>query len=235
PTIKMDKLAEDAIVESLLNHGLSFTLISEEAGLKRYGSNPDEAYVVADPLDGSVNASRGLPFVATSLAYSRKSFLKGSEKAVVMDIIHGVTYTVERGCGAFKDNVPIKPSRRKGLKDSVLGIDVCNHDDVDSLLKISPILRESRHVRHLGANALEICYVADGTIDAFIELNGKMRVLDLAAAYLIVSEAGGVLTNPEGEDLDAQLTATERVSLIASGNREIHEAILEAVKSRKVM
>ena len=174
----------------------------------------------------------GLPFAATSISYSKKPFLRDVEAAVVRDIIHDVTYTAKKGCGAFKDGVRINPSSRKRLSGSVLGVDLCTYREVDSILKIAPLLKESRHVRHLGANALEVCYVADGTIDAFIELNDRVRVLDLAGAYLIISEAGGVITNSKGENLDAPITTTERISLVASGNRVIHEAILETIRRK---
>jgi len=93
-----------------------------------------------------------------------------------------------------------------------------------------PILREVRHVRHLGANALELCYVSDGTIDAFIDPAGRVRILDLASPYLIVTEAGGIVTDREGRSLKSSITANKKVSIIASGNRALHQAILEKLR-----
>lgn len=228
-TLKMDRLAEDTAVEKLLERDLSFTLLSEEAGVRRFGAEPEEAYVILDPLDGSLNASRGLPFAATALAYSKNLFLESVEEAVVIDIVHGTTYTASRGHGAFKDGEPIEPSSRESLKGILLGVDLCKYGDLASFSKLMPILKEVRHVRHLGANALELCYVSDGTIDAFIDPAGRVRVLDLASPYLIVTEAGGVVTDSEGRSLRSPITTSEKVSIIASGNKMLHKAILEKV------
>ena len=86
-------------------------------------------------------------------------------------------------------------------------------------------LQKTKHLRHLGANALEICYVADGTTDAFIDIRGKLRVTDVAAAYLILLEAGGTMTSPEGKELSAPLTPTQQVSFIAAANKQLYEVI----------
>ena len=72
--------------------------------------------------------------------------------------------------------------------------------------------------------------MADGSIDAFVDIRGKMRVLDMAAAYLIVKEAGGVVTAPDGKELEAKITPQERVSLVAAGNRKLHEEILRLIR-----
>jgi myo-inositol-1(or 4)-monophosphatase len=95
------------------------------------------------------------------------------------------------------------------------------------------IFEQTKHLRHLGANALEICYVADGTTDAFIDLRGKLRVTDMAAAQLILREAGGVITTQKGESLDAPLTATQRVSFIAAANKTIYKKIQALIKNQR--
>jgi myo-inositol-1(or 4)-monophosphatase len=74
--------------------------------------------------------------------------------------------------------------------------------------------------------------VADGTSDAFIDVRGKLRVTDIAAAYLILLEAGGVFTTPEGNKLDAQLDPKQRVSLIAAANKSMHNTIVNMIRKR---
>jgi len=95
-----------------------------------------------------------------------------------------------------------------------------------------PVLQKSRHLRHLGANALELCYVADGTTDAFIDLRSKLRVTDIAAAYLILLEAGGIMVTPEGTELNAPLDAAQRLSFIATANMPLHETIKANLNER---
>ena len=94
---KIDLAAENALIQTLQDSGVSCTLISEEAGTKELGSNPSSFYLVADPLDGTTNAVRGAPFMAISLAVSKKPYLRDVETALVCDPVHNVTYTAERG------------------------------------------------------------------------------------------------------------------------------------------
>jgi len=224
---KIDLEAEKALTETLGDYGVSYTLISEEAGIKKVGAKPKEFYVTVDPVDGTTNAIRGLPFMATSIAVSRAPNLQDIEVALVTDLFHNVTYIAKRGCGALRNERKISPSRTSSLEESVIGVDLNTfkiRELVDSLV---PVLGEAKHIRHLGANALEICYVADGTTDAFIDIRGKLRTTDIAAAYLILREAGGIMVTPGGMEMNVPLAPTQRVSFIAAANTSIYNKIME--------
>ena len=78
---------------------------------------------------------------------------------------------------------------------------------------------------------LELCYVADGRTDAFVDIRGKLRVTDMVASYLILREAGGIIVTPEGEELNVPLAATQRLSFIAASNKKMYETIKEALNS----
>ncbi len=75
--------------------------------------------------------------------------------------------------------------------------------------------------------------MADGTTDAFIDIRGKLRTTDVAAGFLIVKEAGGTITTPEGHVLDVKLDPKQKIKFIASGNPRIHETILGLIKPEK--
>jgi myo-inositol-1(or 4)-monophosphatase len=227
---KIDLVAETALIETLRVHKASCTLISEESGTKKIGAEPTKYILVADPLDGTTNALRGLPFMATSLAISTKPYLKNVETALVADILHNVTYTAQRGEGAHKNKQTIKPSKTTSLREAVIGVDF-TFKAAEIVNQMIRIFEQTKHLRHLGANALELCYVADGTTDAFIDLRGKLRVTDMAAAQLILKEAGAIITTGEGKPLDAQLTATQRVSFIAAANKTILNKIRKLLKN----
>jgi len=229
---KIDLVAEKALTETLREHKASCTLISEESGTKRIGADPSKFTLTADPLDGTTNALRGLPFMATSLAVSRKPYLKDVETALVSDLLHNVTYTAQRGHGAYRNKKEIKPSMTSSLEKAVIGVDFNTFKAGEIVKQMIRVLEQTKHLRHLGANALEICYVADGTTDAFIDLRGKLRVTDMAAAQLILREAGGIITTPEGKDLNAPLNATQRVSFIAAANNTIYDKIQKLLKNR---
>jgi myo-inositol-1(or 4)-monophosphatase len=222
---KIDLVAEKALIDVLEEHKISCTLISEETGTKRIGSQPSEIYLTADPVDGTTNAIRGIPFMATSIAMSRAPYLKDVEAALVSDLFHNVTYTAQRDQGAYRNEERIKPSKISSLEEAVVGVDFNTLRIKELVASLEEVLIRTRHLRHLGANALEICYVADGTTDAFLDIRGKLRVTDVAASYLILLEAGGIIVTPEGNELNVPLAATQRVSFIAAANKKLYETI----------
>jgi myo-inositol-1(or 4)-monophosphatase len=228
-----DIIAENAIMDTLKDFLTSFTLISEESGVKEYGKNPKACYVTVDPVDGSTNLSRGIPFYATSIAVSAKPTLDAVHSALVIDLQRNTTYIAQRGRGAYRNGRKIKPSGLSSLEEAVIGVDINTLKIRELIPKLLPVLQRSKHIRHLGANALELCYVADGTTDAFIDIRGKLRTTDTAAAQLILREAGAQLTTPAGEPLKARLDPKEKVAFVASANRKLHNAILKAMLSRE--
>ncbi len=228
---KIDLVAENALFQTLEEHGVSCTVVSEDSGVRQIGSDASQFFVTTDPVDGTTNAVRGLPFIDISIAVSKRPTLESVETALVTDVLRDITYTAERGKGAYRDEKRIKPSEISTLGEAVVGVDFSTFKTREVVNKLMRILEKTRHIRHLGANALELCYVADGTTDAFIDIRGKLRVTDIAAAQLVLLEAGGIITTPNGEKLNAPLTATERVSFVAAANKSIYDAIRKLVKT----
>ncbi len=228
---QIDMVAENALFQTLQEHNVSCTVISEESGVKQIGSHPSQFYVTTDPVDGTTNAVRGLPFMDISIAVSKKPMLEDVETALVTDVLWDITYTAEKGKGAYRNEKSIKPSETITLEEAVVGVDFSTFKARQVVNKLIKILEKTRHLRHLGANALEICYVADGTSDAFIDIRGKIRVTDMAAAYLILLEAGGIITTPKGDKLNVPLTPTQRVSFVAAANKSIYDTIQKLLRT----
>ena len=229
-TKPVDLAAEKAIVETLQQHGISFTLISEESGVKEFGKTPQKFYVTVDPIDGTTNLVRGLPFYASSIAISPTPALSTVFAALVTDLAHDITYTAVEGKGAYRDGEKITSSTRDSLEDAMVGLDLNSYKVKEIAPQLTYLIQKTKHIRHFGANALELCYVADGTTDAFIDIRGKLRTTDLAAAYLIVKEACGKITTPTGEALEATLDPAQTIKFVASGNTQIQKLILSLVK-----
>ncbi len=226
----VDLAAEKAIVDTLMHHGVSFTLVSEESGVKKFGDSPEECFVTADPVDGTTNLMRGLPFYASSIAVSNKPKLADVYAGMVVDLFHDVAYTAFRGKGAFRNGTRIETSKTTGLDEAVMGLDLNTYKVKQIAPKVTDLIEKTKHIRHFGANALELCYVAEGLTDAFVDLRGKLRTTDVAAGFLIVREAGGLVTTPDNQPLKVQLDPKQTVSFIASGNMEIHKKIVGLVK-----
>lgn len=228
----VDLAAEKAIVEVLRQHLSSFTVISEESGLQEFGDKPSEFYVTLDPIDGTTNFVRGLPFYASSIAISTKKTLSTVFAALVTDLHHDVTYYALKDCGAYREKGKVVTSSCQSLEKAVIGLDLNSYKVEGLVFQLTSLIQKTKHIRHFGANALELCYVADGTTDAFVDVRGKIRTTDIAAAFLIVKEAGGRFTTPTGLFLNASLDPKQTVKFIASGNSQIHQNILTLVKTK---
>ena len=227
----VDLAAEKAIVETLQKHDLSFTLISEESGIKKFYNNSPHFYITIDPIDGTTNLIHGIPFYCSSIAISKKPILSDVSVGMVIDFFHDLTYFAQKDMGAYCNGKKIFTSHCESLKDAIVGLDI-NTEKIGSFIpRISNLIKKIHHIRHFGANALELCYVADGKTDAFVDIRGKLRTTDMAAGYLIVKESGGFLTDIENSPLETKLDPKTKVNFIASGNIEIHKKILNLIKN----
>jgi myo-inositol-1(or 4)-monophosphatase len=233
PIKMIDLTAEKAIVDTLKRKGIEFTLISEESGIVKYSVSSPKWYVTTDPIDGTTNLLRGAPFYATSIAVSSQLFLKSICASLVADLSRGTTYTAQKGCGAYRNDHRILPSRNVSVEEGVIGIDL-NSFRIEKLVpKLTALMSVAKHLRHFGANALELCYVADGTIDAFVDIRGKLRTTDIAASYLIILEAGGIMSAPDGSPVSAKLDPKRKVEFIAAANEGIYQRIMKLVNPEK--
>jgi len=228
----VDLTAEKAIVEVLTARGVSFTLVSEESGIKEYGADPKACYVTVDPIDGTTNLVRGLPFYCSSIAVSHKPMLSDVYAALVADLFHGTTYTAAKGKGAFRNGQKITTSAVTSLSEAVVGLDLNTYKAKEIAPKLSELIQNTKHIRHFGANALELCFVAEGLYDAFVDIRGKLRTTDVAAGFLILKEAGGTISAPDGQTVDVKLDPRQTLKFVASGNPKIHESILSLLKSK---
>ena len=230
-TEQADLAAEEAIVETLKHHDVSFTLISEESGIKKFGAAPQGCFITVDPLDGTTNFMHGLPFYACSIAVSREPMLANVYAGTVADLVHDVAYSAFEGKGAYRDGKKIQTSKTSSLDDdAVVGLDLNTHKVKMLVPKVTALIEKTKHIRHFGANALELCYVANGLTDAFVDLRGKLRTTDVAAGFFILKEAGGIVTTPENQALNVELDPQQTLSFIASGNKKIHKQIINLVK-----
>ncbi len=227
----VDLAAEKAIIKTLQNYNLAFTLISEESGVMKFGSRSPRLYVTLDPIDGTTNLMHKIPFFCSSIAISEKPILSDVSIGIVIDLFHDETYFAQKDKGAYRNGKKIFTSNYESLKDALVGLDINSNEMRHFFPKIKNFIAEVKHIRHFGANALELCYVADGKIGTFVDIRGKIRTTDVAAGYLILKEAGGIITNLDNYPLDSKLDPKIKLNFIASGNIKIHKKILSLLKS----
>lgn len=212
----VDKFAEDVALGILEKSKKKVNLLSEEAGFINHNS---KYTFVLDPIDGTRNAYRGIPFFSVSLAIG-KSKMSDVEYAIVKNIPTGDIFTAEKGHGAFLNKkrigVPEVP-HREPLSSLALGI---NFD------KLTISLAKKNKVRSLGSASLEMCMVAIGALDFYVIGKEYIRVVDIAASTLILREAGGFVKNIYGEELNMPFNLDERSSVVAACNQELIKKII---------
>lgn len=221
-TLFADKAAEDVIIDVLTKVG-GVSILSEEAGL--IGEENAKTLAVVDPLDGSSNFARGIPYYCTSVAIAEGGSI---EVGVVRDIVSGDVYSAVRGRGSRKNGKAISTSRTAEVSDAVVGIDL-SRGGQGTAERLAHLVGSVKRQVHFGANALELCYLAEGRTDAFVDVRGRIRVTDLAAAYLIAAEAGAVITREDGGEVTPTFDLSHRLSFVASANGTLHKQILELV------
>jgi myo-inositol-1(or 4)-monophosphatase len=222
-TILADKVAENEILDAIRSEG-KISVLSEEAGW--VGDPGSNVLAIVDPLDGSSNFEKGIPFYCTSVAVSEGKTLDGIFLAVVRDLVSGAVYVARKGKGASKDGKKVVTGDVTKVGDAVIGIDM-SRADKEIAASLAPLVTAARRQVHFGANALEMCYLAEGKIDAFVDLRGRIRISDFAAAHLIAKEAGATITDPSGGQLNPEFEVGKGFSFVASANARLHKEILE--------
>jgi len=233
---KIDIIAEKTVLNTIRSNNISPTIVGEECGiinLNKSSNNKNEGFLIMDAVDGTTNAIRGLPFSCCSLAFANEFKLSSVVDAVVLDLFTGDIYSASKKKGSFFNNQKIHVKTDldsieslEDLKtfDVLIGTNVSGvHSDM--LNEISKVLLYSTHIRHFGANALELCYFARGFMDAYIDIRAKIRTTDMAAGYLIAKEAGGKLYSPNGQELDSDLDLTTKLSFYAVGNKKLFDLL----------
>jgi fructose-1,6-bisphosphatase/inositol monophosphatase family enzyme len=207
---RSDLVADQAALDVLGRAG--FSVLSEESGLHRAG----DITVVIDPVDGSTNASRGLPWWATSVCAVDND---GPVAAVVANQATGTRFEAVRGGGASRDGDPIAPT----------GCQTMNRAIVAFSGYPSRYLGWSQY-RSLGAAALDICAVACGQLDAFIDCASRsLAPWDYLGAVLVCREAGAHVAEAFDRDLFV-LHPDARRTVVAASTPEL---MAEAVTGRR--
>lgn len=220
PSARIDRIAEQAVFQVLEYEGAALDVLSEEAGFVDRGG---KATLVLDPIDGTHNALRGIPAysVAMGIGHDR---LADMQEALVRDLVSGATYYAAKGGGALLNGHPIRV-RRADPDDLVFTIYLGSHAAPDA----AKVAAHARRVRSFGAASLDLCLVARGAADLYYmhsaTTDTKLRAVDIAGAVLIVREAGGLVLDLEGRELDMPLTPTSRTDLVATGDPRTWEAI----------
>jgi myo-inositol-1(or 4)-monophosphatase len=220
---EVDRACEAHIVQTLARERPHDSVLAEEgSGTER--ANASHRWVI-DPLDGTTNYAHGYPRFAVSIAVERDG---APALGVVYDPLLDELHHALAGGGAFRNGRRLRVSSERTLGSALLATgfayDKARVDD-DNTREFRAFLKRAREVRRDGSAALDLCYVAGGRFDAYWEY--KLQPWDVAAGALIVTEAGGRVTDTTGG-------ATHRSGrAVLASNGALHDAMLEGIAAAR--
>ncbi len=218
---EVDRAAEAAIIETLSTAYPQHAFLAEESGTSEGGQQAEYTWII-DPLDGTTNFIHGFPQYAVSIGLRHRGQLT---QAVIYDPTRNELFTASRGRGAFLNDRRIRVSRRVHLRESLIGtgFPFRKLEHLDEYVRMfKRITEETAGIRRPGAASLDLAYVAAGRLDGFWEFG--LSPWDMAAGTLIIQEAGGLVTDFDGEE-NYLFTGN-----VVCGTPKVHEQLLALVQ-----
>jgi myo-inositol-1(or 4)-monophosphatase len=218
-----DKASEKLITDFIRKKYPSHGILAEEGS----EANPDkvgtEYLWVIDPLDGTTNFAHGLPIFSVSIGIQKNG---ETVAGVVYDVMREVVFSAVKNSGSFENGKRINVNKNENLGHGILvtGFPYDIRENPDKAFeRFIEFLKHARGIRRLGSAAIDFCYVANGVFDGFWEVS--LHPWDLCAGKLIVEEAGGLVTNFDGNSINIyskQILAT---------NAFVHQKMIEVMRS----
>jgi len=228
-TLRLDKLAEDAIISVIRRHMPDATIVSEEVGT--LGSFTGEGTIfLIDPIDGSTNASRGIPVYSTSITAARGTRFENIVAAGVINHINGDVILGEIGGSVTLNHKEASPSKLDDPRYGCIAINFTQQVPNPDAARLMRLASCSEHPRFLGSAALEGAYVAVGVLDAFVQPYERSRYLDAIPAIFLTKLAKGFIAvfNTRLEDLN--LMDRKTLSFLVAGNTILGEKLLRLLQ-----
>ena len=214
---EVDRMVETAIIGVLREAYPDHAFLGEEGG----AVGESEFQWIIDPIDGTTNFLHGFPMYCTSIALAHKGVIT---QAVIYDPVRNDLFTATRGSGAFLNERRIRVSSQTRMEDALIGsgFPFSSMEHQERYLRMfAEVMRKSAGIRRPGSAALDLAYVAAGRYDGFWELG--LKPWDMAAGTLLIQEAGGLVSDLEGEDRFLQ------TGHVVAGNPKIFAQLLPMV------
>lgn len=203
-------------------------VMTEERGEIAIGDGTPEYTIIIDPVDGSDNLTRQLGMTGFSIAAipaGAPLTVEQVEYALVGHIFLEKVFTAQKGQGAYCNQVPIRSSEETDLRKSLLTAYIVSKEPQD-LERVYPLLQQMTSMRCFGSAAYEICQVAAGGLEGYLDIRHLCTPENFIAAAMIVREAGGVVSDEYGNALAPITRLDFGYNIVVSGNQALHDTIL---------
>lgn len=220
-----DHAAEEVAISTVRSHFPTHEVLAEESGASGAGQSESPGFVwIIDPIDGTHNYAAQIPFWCVSVAVA--GVAAGSVLAgVIYDPLHKELFAASAGAGATLNGKPISVTEKSDISKAIVAYDISHNPSIASRMVdlIAWVQPRVAKVRHLGSAALSLTYVAAGRLDAYYHLS--LQPWDIAAALLLIREAGGIVTDWHGESRE-----TGTGSAVAAG-KSLHPELMKLLRA----
>jgi len=225
-TLYFDEYVEKIMIRELKDKVKK--ILTEEKGIIE--GKGDEYIAIIDPVDGSTNSLRGLPFCASTIAISKGDKFKEVFAAGTMDLTNGELFICD-GEKVFLNGKEVRTSNTVELNEVIASIDVkLTKENMKYAKILNRILEEVRYIRFFGAIALDTAYVACGRLDAFIVPSPRVRFLDIVGGLFMIKKAGGYV-EIIGENIEEiNLLENKRIAVLGINNLELAKKIKAIIR-----
>ncbi|MHA1772437.1 MAG: inositol monophosphatase family protein [Candidatus Thorarchaeota archaeon] len=226
-TLLLDKLAEDAIVETIKSSSIPMKIMSEELGILEADSRP-EYLAVIDPIDGSANLERGIPLCSIGIAlipFGDSLTMDDVEISIVDSIFTDETYLAVKGKGVTKNGKRVMVRSPRHARDAIISYDTKKQWDKTFAEATTRTLSAVKDMRRSASNLLDLCWVAGGSLDAMIDMRGRLPIVHVMGTH-IVQEAGGYVVGPDGQRLNLPIDTKYRMSFVAASSKHLAHELL---------
>ncbi|MCQ2085020.1 MAG: NAD(+)/NADH kinase [archaeon] len=221
PTSEVDKIAENTVLDYLIRNNVPLNVLSEEIG---YVDNGYDEVLVLDPIDGTSNCIAGVPMYTISMAIG-KNALSDVHTVYLRNLVTGDSMWAQKGKGTYKNGKKVTV-RKMDPKDLFMMIYLGNGADP----KAFDLAKRVQSSRSYGCSSLEMALVAEGQADGFYmhaeRYNRGIRVVDIAASYLLLIEAGGYIYDLSGKAFDMPLTLEARSNFLACNDPQLFDFVI---------
>ena len=223
-TYKIDKLAENAIIDVVKDNIPDCYIISEEAG--NLGKESNEITVLIDPIDGSTNAIHNIPIFSSTILIAKGKKFSETISTGVYDLNNDEIFLSSENKIPTLNEKQINVSSTETLDSAIISINPRALNNLKKNSNISHLLNEIRYPRCFGSAALEIAYVANGRLDGFIDTTNTLRLFDCLPSIYSVINSGGFIHLFNSDIKDVDIRSGSRIGVIATCNDILGEQIL---------